>query len=142
MNLSLKSIASWFTLLLLLIQFMPLHRLNPPLISEIEATPPIKNALKKGCYDCHSNATRWSGLAYIAPFSWLISGTVTKGRSVLNFSEWKNEKNPEQLRKRAKINQVIADAEAHQQLYYLWNPRQRLTVQESNALQQWLHEPH
>ena len=45
--------------------------------------------LDRSCGDCHSNRTVWSAwYGRVAPLSWAMSYAVTKGRKVLNFSEW------------------------------------------------------
>ncbi len=128
---SFKSITSWTLLLLLLMQFIPLSRLNPPSVSPMQAPNFIKSALKKSCYDCHSNETRWPAMAWIAPASWLASGIVTSGRNALNFSAWKNNKKRE-------IRDVVSGRTAHQGLYYLWKPDAKLNVTETSSLLKWL----
>ncbi len=140
MNRSIKSIASWITLGLILIQFIPLRRINPPAVSDIKAPGPIKSILKKACYDCHSNSTRWSAPAYIAPISWVISSTVSSGRKVLNFSLWHNNNNAEIRQQKAEIQKVVSGSAAHQPLYYIWQPEAQLTVTEKQALLQWLND--
>ncbi len=131
MTYSFKSTASWTLLVLILMQFMPLKRINPPTVSAIQAPDKVKMALKKGCYDCHSNETRWTTLAWIAPASWLASGIVTSGRTALNFSTWNNNK-------RAKIRKTLSEGSTHQQLYYFWRPEAQLTATETTTLRQWL----
>jgi len=93
MNTSFKSIAGWTLLLLILIQFVPLRRINPPATESFKAPQPIRRILKNACYDCHSYETRWPKAAYIAPASWVIYRTVSAGRSALNFTEWENARN-------------------------------------------------
>jgi hypothetical protein len=132
MTFSFKSIASWTLLLLLILQFIPLNRINVPADSTITAPDPIKKVLKRSCYDCHSNETRWTGFAYIAPASWWISGIVASGRKALNFSTASNKN-------RAKIRKVISGKQAHYQLYYLWKPDAQLTLTETNLLMKWLN---
>jgi len=66
MNTSFKSIAGWTLLLLILIQFVPLRRINPPATESFKAPQPIRRILKNACYDCHSYETRWPKAAYIA----------------------------------------------------------------------------
>jgi hypothetical protein len=145
MTLSIKSIGSWAVLSLMLMQFIPLNRINPPVVSEIQTPPVIKRPLKKACYNCHSNETRWTGTAYIAPISWLLSSTVTSGRSVLNFSRWNNESNVRIKTQQAKIIRVIAEGPVHQRLYFFFNPEAQLNNREQITLKQWfnrpLHEP-
>jgi len=134
MTFSFKSITSWSLLSLILMQFIPLNRINPPAGADIGAPDLVKNALKRGCYDCHSNETHWSGIAYIAPLSWLVSDIVTSGRKALNFSAGYKEKNSE-------INRIISERPAHQRLYYLWKADAQLTDSETSALLKWLNHP-
>ncbi len=42
------------------IQFIPVERTNPPVVSDIDAPSDIKDILRKACYDCHSNETNWA----------------------------------------------------------------------------------
>ncbi|MEI7824764.1 MAG: heme-binding domain-containing protein [Chlorobiaceae bacterium] len=130
MTFSFKSFISWAFLLIMLMQFIPLNRINPPIVSDIHAPDLVKKGLKRSCYDCHSNETRWPDFAYIAPASWLASNIVASGRTALNFSAWNHKK-------LAKIRKVISDMPAHQQLYYLWKPDAQLTVTETRALLEW-----
>jgi len=53
--------------------------------------------LDRSCRDCHSNATVWPGYTQVAPLSWLMSYAVTKGREVVNFSEWTSYSPEQQL---------------------------------------------
>ena len=73
---------------LLIAQFITVQRTNPPLKEDLAAPPHIKTLLRRACYDCHSNETRWPWYTYIAPVSWLILHDVERGRQELNFSEW------------------------------------------------------
>lgn len=116
----------------MLMQFIPLNRINPPAVSDIQAPDLVKKGLRRSCYDCHSYETRWPAFAWIAPASWLVSGTVTSGRTALNFSAWNNQK-------RAKIRKVISERSVHQKLYYLWEPDAKLTVTETRTLLEWLN---
>jgi hypothetical protein len=130
MTFSFKSFISWAFLLIMLMQFIPLNRINPRAVSDIQAPDLVKKALKRSCYDCHSNQTHWPAFAYIAPASWLASGIVTSGRTALNFSVWNQNK-------MAKIRHIISESPAHQQLYYLWKPDAQLTSKETKAIQEW-----
>jgi hypothetical protein len=137
MSLSLKSIGSWAVLSLMMIQFIPLDRINPPVVSDFQTPSSVKNSLKKACYDCHSNETVWSGIAYIAPISWLVSSTVSSGRNVVNFSTWNNEKRE---LKQADIIKVIAACPLHQRLYYICKPEKQLEPRERKMIIDWLNE--
>jgi hypothetical protein len=139
MTLSLKSVGSWTVLLLILMQFIPLNRINPLTTSDIDAPDVIKKSLKKACYDCHSNETRWTALAFTAPISWMLSSTVSSGRNVMNFSSW-NNKNKAQLNlRKTEISHIITGGTVHQSLYYLWNPQAKLNDRETKIVLDWLN---
>ena len=140
MTFSFKSIASWSIVVLILMQFVPLKRINPPVVSVVQLPCLIKSSLKKACYDCHSNETRWDTIAYIAPASWLASNIVASGRATLNFSTWHNQKTTEKTLPTTQILKVVAEGAAHQQLYYLWKPETHLTDKEKITLVQWLNQ--
>lgn len=71
-----------------LAQLVPTERSNPPVQSELQAPAEVAVVLRRACYDCHSNETRWPWYSYVAPFSWWLARHVDRGRGDLNFSEW------------------------------------------------------
>ncbi len=76
-------------ILLIVAQFIPVNRSNPPVTQEINwDSPTTKTLAQRACYDCHSNETVWPWYSYIAPVSWFIAHHVEEGRAELNFSEW------------------------------------------------------
>ena len=72
------------------------HELGYPalaLTAHASVPPEIDNVLRRACFDCHSNDTRWPCYSSIPPGSWLIAHDVDAGRGQLNFSRW-GEYNP------------------------------------------------
>ncbi len=63
-------------------------RTNPPIKSAMPAPARVEALLRRGCYDCHSNETRWPWYTAVAPPSWLAHHDVVEGRKRLNFSAW------------------------------------------------------
>jgi hypothetical protein len=69
-------------------------RTNPPvrpehsIDSRLDVTPKVSGILRRACYDCHSNETRWPWYSRVAPLSWMIGKDVERGRKALNFSQW------------------------------------------------------
>ena len=61
---------------------------NPPTRFKLDAPPDVEAVLRRACFDCHSNETRWPLYARIAPGSWLMARDIHNGRSHMNFSEW------------------------------------------------------
>ena len=77
--------------LLIVIQFIPVKKSNPPIDENMALKAPedVMKLLKKSCYDCHSNETKWPWYSAIAPLSWSIVSHVNNGRKALNFSNYK-----------------------------------------------------
>lgn len=73
---------------LIVIQFIPVDTSNPPVTADIPSSPEGKAVLRRACYDCHSNETRWPWYSRVAPASWLTARDVREGRAELNFSAW------------------------------------------------------
>lgn len=83
-------------LLLIIIQFIPVDRTNPPVVREPNWDSPETRAYAvRACFDCHSNETKWPAYSYIAPISWLVADDVMEGRKDFNMSDWKPGKGDE-----------------------------------------------
>ncbi|NTU96875.1 MAG: heme-binding domain-containing protein, partial [Chlorobiaceae bacterium] len=115
-----------------------LNRFNPPVTRDIPAEASVKRALKKACYDCHSCETKWQGIAYIAPFSWLASRTVNAGRNTINFSAWNQRSGEKYLEGRGKLSVFFSQRSNHYPHYYLLNPAAKLSAAESDTVSAWL----
>lgn len=63
-------------------------RTNPTVTGDLHADADVDAVLRRACYDCHSNETRWPWYSRVAPISWLVHRDVFEGRRHLNFSEW------------------------------------------------------
>lgn len=77
--------------LLVLIQAVPYGHAhsNPPVTQAAQWPPgPGQQIAEAGCYDCHSNLTKWRWYSNVAPASWLVTHDVEDGRAILDFSEW------------------------------------------------------
>ena len=70
------------------IQFVPVDRSAPPAGADLQQPPAVAAILRRCCFDCHSNHTRWPWYSHVAPVSWLVAGDVHEARGKLNFSRW------------------------------------------------------
>jgi len=54
----------------------------------VKFTPPdeIATLLRTGCYDCHSNNTRYPWYDRVQPVAWWLNNHVNHGKHSLNFS--------------------------------------------------------
>ena len=49
---------------------------------------PVMSTLRRACFDCHSNETRWPWYSKLPVASWLLERDVEAARGQLNFSRW------------------------------------------------------
>ncbi len=73
---------------LVLAQFVPVDRTNPPVETRVDAPAEVVAVLERACYDCHSNETVWPAYSRIAPISWFVADHVHEGREDVNYSTW------------------------------------------------------
>jgi hypothetical protein len=83
-----KLIVALAAVALIVAQFFRVDQSNPPVLSDLSAPPDVKAILRRACYDCHSNETRWPWYTHVAPVSWLMAYDVHQGRHSLNYSNW------------------------------------------------------
>ena len=57
-------------------------------ISETNPSDDVHKILKKACFDCHSNTTRYPWYSNITPVNFWMADHVKHGKGDLNFSEW------------------------------------------------------
>ena len=128
------------------IQFVRPERTNPPVDPNrtVQAHLPVPeavtNILKRSCYDCHSNETRWPWYSNIAPISWLIADDVDHGRSHVNFSEWPAE-DPKKVRKILdEVCEVVEEGEMPLEAYVWLHPSAKLSEQDVATICEWTEQ--
>jgi hypothetical protein len=90
----LKRIVLGLAIVFVGMQFFRPDRTNPPInaAQSVHATasvpPEVGAILKRSCYDCHSNETRWPWYSEVAPMAWALVDHVNEGRTEMNFSSW------------------------------------------------------
>ena len=130
----------WFLLGILLalivMQFVPVERTNPPVEAEVPAPANVRAVLQQSCFDCHSNETRWPWYSRVAPVSWLVAHDVHEARKHLNFSTWNRYDAKRQAKKLAEVWEEVDEGEMPL-WYYLAVHREAVLSAEDRAL---LHE--
>jgi hypothetical protein len=119
-------------------QFVPAKRSNPSDHGALIASPEIEATLRRACYDCHSNKTRWPWYSHIAPFSWLIVRDVNLGRKEINFSEWGSYYLATRRRKLEWMGRALREEKMPPWSYRLMHPGARLTEADRAALELWI----
>lgn len=122
---------------LILIQFVPVDRSNPPVTGEVAAPDPVMEVLRSSCYDCHSNETRWPWYSRVAPVSWRIAQHVRMGRADLNFSEWQALSAEDQEDARRGIWRRVDRGVMPLSDYLRMHPEAVLTDSQKEALRRW-----
>jgi len=115
----------------LLIQLVPFGRAhdNPAVVSEPNWDSPETRALaERACFDCHSNESVWPWYSNVAPVSWLVQDHVDEGRAHINFSDWINSGDVDEL------SEVVEKGEMPLASYLLLHPEAKLTDAERAAL--------
>jgi len=136
-----RSLLRWAGLslvgILVVIQFFPAERTNPPVVAEIVAPEEVMTILDRACYDCHSNRTRWPWYSRVAPLSWWLVEHVDDGRGDLNFTEWPMLDFETQELAFHDIEEQIAEGEMPLFSYLLLHPGARLSEAEKRTLIDW-----
>ena len=125
---------------LIVIQFIPVDRSNPPVEGEIMESTELKTVLKKSCYDCHSNETVWPWYSYVAPVSWLVADDVHEGRRHLNFSNWQNIEVRKVSKAKQEIWEMVSEGEMPLSKYVLLHPEAKLSEKDKQIIKDWTGE--
>lgn len=133
-----KKILYTVVFILIVIQFIPVERTNPPVTWDINAPEKISEILRTSCYDCHSNETVWPWYSKVAPVSFLVAKDVREGRKHLNFSEWdKYDGN-----KRQKIlEEIVEEVEKENMplpIYTFTHPNAKLDDHRIKLIKDWV----
>jgi len=122
---------------LLAIQFVPVGRANPSVTHEVDAPSDALAVLRRSCFDCHSNTTKWPWYSYVAPMSWFVADHVRDGRRHMNFSEWDHLDADVQAHLIAEVWEEVSEGEMPLTSYLLLHGSARLSDDDRHTLQHW-----
>jgi hypothetical protein len=128
--------------ILVLIQFVPVTRSNPPVETEIAAPENVQAILSRSCYDCHSNKTVWPWYSYVAPVSWLVASDVSGGRQKMNFTTWNRYTPDEQAKKVRAIWHQVEPGDMPPWYYLIEHNNARLSADDKTTLRDWSRSAH
>ncbi|MEW5981432.1 MAG: Rid family hydrolase [Acidobacteriota bacterium] len=138
-----RKLAVGAILLLAALQLYRPDRTNPPIEPTLafdsgEGVPADVSAIvKRSCFDCHSNATRWPWYSQVAPVSWMVANHVREGRSALNFSEWRTYDTRRQARRLEEVCEIVRAGEMPPPSYLLMHGDARVSESDVRALCGW-----
>ncbi len=119
------------------IQFVPVRRDNPPVVSDVRAPAEVDALLRRACYDCHSHETKWPWYSYVAPISWRVAQHVRMGRGDLNFSDWPEFNLDEQQELLEEIREELSEGNMPLRDYLWLHPEAKLTEEEKATILAW-----
>ena len=112
---------------------------NPPERFDIGAPPEVATIMRKACFDCHTNETKWPLYARLAPGSWLMARDVHNGRNHLNLSHWADSDEEERQSDKENCWEQIESGAMPPWFYiYPLHPGAKLSAAEKATLKDWL----
>ena len=135
-----KYIGVALVIFLVVAQFFPIDKTNPPVdmskdfISITNPPAQIAEHIKVACYDCHSHHAKYPWYTDVAPVSWWIKGHINNGMKHLNYSLWGDYS---QEKKDHKLDECIDFVEKNWMpllTYKIAHPESKLTDEERNNL--------
>src|SRR5688572_7948472 len=67
------------------------------MITNLNTPVKVADILRRLCYDCHSNNTRYPWYADVQPIGWFLANHIKNGKEELNFSVFANYSKRRQL---------------------------------------------
>lgn len=132
-----KAVLAGAIILLAVLQLVPVDLSNPPVEQDVGAPAPVAEVLRRACYDCHSNQTRWPWYSRVAPVSWWIKHHVDEGREHLNFSEWNRLSTEDRSEALEETWEEVEEGKMPLSSYLPMHPDARLTPQDLQLLKDW-----
>jgi Haem-binding domain len=132
--------------LLSLIQFIRPARNESDLLGENDITrvyqlpPDVHLILKRACYDCHSDNTRYPWYSNIQPLGWWLQFHVEEGKDELNFSIFGRYQKEDHRVLIEEIEEVTREGSMPLNSYKLMHPEADLTEAQIDRITQWAKE--
>jgi len=98
---------------------------------------PVLSTLRRACFDCHSEATRWPWYATLPLASRVIERDVTEARGQLNLSRWIDYNQFDRADMLDKMCELASRRKMPPWQYRLMHPGARLSATEISALCAW-----
>jgi hypothetical protein len=101
---------------------------------------PVLSTLRRACFDCHSEATRWPWYATLPLASHLIERDVTDARGQLNLSRWTDYNQFDRADMLDKMCELASRRKMPPWQYRLMHPGTRLSATEVSGLCAWTQD--
>jgi hypothetical protein len=126
---------------LVAIQLVPTARAENPVVEEeVVAPAEVMDVLRRSCYDCHSNETRWPWYTAVAPAKWLVHHDVLEGREHLNFSTWNRYDAEERAEKLEELVEEVDEGKMPPWFYTPLHPGSGISEADRAVLAGWARQ--
>ena len=88
------------------------QRSNEPLFAGAETIPELTRVFERSCQNCHSERTNWPWYSYLPPLSWLIENDVSRARSHMNLSRWRDYTTDQQAEILSRLGAEVPGSQA------------------------------
>lgn len=123
-----------------IIQFFPIDKKNAAPTPQMDFLT-IKNTpestaklIRNGCYDCHSNETKYPWYSNIQPIAWFLQSHFDEGRKELNFSTFATYQPKQQAHQLAEAIEMIEQGKMPLDSYLMGHPEANFSDAEKKEL--------
>ena len=123
-----------------IIQFFRIDKTNPAPTPQMDFLT-IKNTpestaklIRNGCYDCHSNETKYPWYSNVQPIAWFLQSHFDEGRKELNFSTFATYEPKRQAHKLFEAVEMVQTGKMPLDSYVLGHPEAKFTEAEKKEL--------
>ena len=102
---------------------------------ETKVSDEVLNILKKNCFDCHTNQTRYPWYAEIAPISYWLNDHILDGKRHFNMSEWNSYSVKKKSKKMDELIEEVNEGEMPLNSYACIHGS--ITEEEKDIIVQW-----
>ncbi|MBW8361096.1 MAG: heme-binding domain-containing protein [Kaistella sp.] len=128
-----KKVLVVLLVIFVIIQFFRIDKTNPPSTPKMDFLA-IKNTpestaklIRAGCYDCHSNESKYPWYSNVQPLAWFLQDHIEEGRSHLNFSTFATYETKRQAHKLDEAVEMLEKREMPLESYILGHPEAKFT---------------
>ena len=139
-----KKISVILLVAFILIQFFSIDKNNPAPTPQmdfltIKNTPETTaNLIRNGCYDCHSNETKYLWYSNVQPIAWFLQDHIEEGRKELNFSTFATYEPKRQAHKLAEAIEQIEKGEMPLDSYIIAHSEAKFSEAQKQEVIQYL----
>ena len=98
----------------------------------------VESVLRAGCYDCHSNETRYPWYAQVQPVGWWLNEHIVDAKGKLNFSEWGSYRVRRRYKKLEEMMTQVQKSEMPLPSYQLLHGDAKLSADQTKLFLEWI----